>query len=148
MINIFSAENDDGRIDVARAAGSTGTAMYVYDLAPGRASSPYHYEYEEEWLLVVEGTVTVREPGGERALERGDLVCFPPGPSGAHRIMNRSDSPARTLLFSSARVPAVSVYPDSDKIGIWAGNEADDLIFRRDTAVAWSDGEEGWDRAG
>ena len=84
---------------------------------------------------------------GERTLERGDLVCFPPGPSGAHRIMNRSDSPARTLLFSSARVPAVSVYPDSDKIGIWAGNEADDLIFRRDTAVAWSDGEEGWDTA-
>ena len=137
MINIFSAENDDGRIDVARAAGSTGAAMYVYDLAPGRASSPYHYEYEEEWLLVVEGTVTVREPGGERTLERGDLVCFPPGPSGAHRIMNRSDSPARTLLFSSARVPAVSVYPDSDKIGIWTGNKADDVMVPRTAGVPY-----------
>ena len=141
MINIFSAENDEGRIDVARAAGSTGTAMYVYDLAPGRASSPYHYEYEEEWLLVVEGTVTVREPDGERTLERGDLVCVPPGPSGAHRIMNRSDSPARTLLFSSARVPAVSVYPDSDKIGIFTGRKEDNVMVRKSSNVEYFDGE-------
>ena len=146
-VNIFSSENRDGRIDVARAVGSTGTAMFVYDLAPGKSSSPYHYEYEEEWLLVVEGTVVVRLPDGERTLERGDLVCFPAGPAGAHKLMNRSTSPARTLLFSSARVPAVSVYPDSDKIGVWPGNEADELIFRRGSAVPWSDGEEGWDRA-
>jgi uncharacterized cupin superfamily protein len=147
VINIFNAENAEGRVDVARAVGSTATAMFIYDLPPGRASSPYHYEYEEEWLLVVDGTVTVREPGGERTLERGDLVCFAPGPSGAHRVMNRSDAPARTLLFSTSRVPAVSVYPDSDKIGVWAGTEADDLIFRRETAVPWAYGEEGWDRA-
>lgn len=147
MINIFDFANAEGRIDVARAVGSTGTAMYIYDLAPGQASSPYHYEYEEEWLLVVDGTITLREPAGERTLDRGALVCFPPGEAGAHRVMNHSDSPARTLLFSSSRVPAVSVYPDSGKIGIWAGNEADDLIFRRDTAVPWSYGEEGWDRA-
>jgi hypothetical protein len=57
--------------------------------------------------------------------------------------MNRSDLPARTLLFSSSRVSAVSVYPDSNKIGVWPGNVADDLVFRRDTAVPWSDGEDG-----
>jgi hypothetical protein len=57
--------------------------------------------------------------------------------------MNQSESPARTSMFSSSRVPAVSVYPDSDKIGVWPGNEADELIFRRGTAVPWSDGEEG-----
>ncbi|HEX3256107.1 MAG TPA: cupin domain-containing protein, partial [Gaiellaceae bacterium] len=72
-MNVFRAENREGRIDVARAVGSTATAMFVYDLAPGESSSPYHYEYEEEWLLVVEGTVVVRAPDGEHALERGDL---------------------------------------------------------------------------
>ena len=61
-INIFGAENPDGRIDVARAVGSTATAMFVYDLDPGEGSSPYHYEYEEEWLLVVDGG-----PGRDRA---------------------------------------------------------------------------------
>jgi uncharacterized cupin superfamily protein len=141
-INIFTAENTEGRIDVGRALESAETAMYVYDVGPGRSSSPYHYEYEEEWLLVVEGSVVVRRPDGEQTLKRGDLVRFPAGPAGAHKIMNRSDTPARTLLFSSARLPAVSVYPDSNKIGVWPGNDADDLVFRRETAVRWSDGED------
>jgi uncharacterized cupin superfamily protein len=145
--NIFGVGLPEGRIDVARLVGSAATAMYIYDLPPGQSSSPYHYEYEEEWLLVVVGTIALRTPEGERTLEHGDLVCFPPGPAGAHKIMNRSHSPARTLMFSSSRVPAVSVYPDSNKIGVWPGDETDDLIFRRDSAVPWSDGEDGWEQA-
>jgi uncharacterized cupin superfamily protein len=93
---------------------------------------------------VVEGTLVVRTPDGEHALQRGDLVRFPAGPEGAHKVMNRSDSPARTMMLSSARVPAVSVYPDRDKIGVGSGNEPDELIFKRGTAVDWSEGEEGW----
>ncbi len=146
-VNISSAENTDGRIDVAHALGSADTLMFIYDLAPGQGSSPYHYEYEEEWLLVVDGTVVLRAPDGEHTLQRGDLVRFPPGPAGAHKVMNRSDTPARTLLFSSSRAPAVSVYPDSDTIGVWAGDESNDLVFKRTTAVPWAHGEEGWDRA-
>jgi uncharacterized cupin superfamily protein len=145
VINIFTAEKREGRIDSGRALGSAETAMYIYDLAPGQALCPYHYEYSEEWLLVVDGTIVLREPGGERTLERGDLVCFTSGPAGAHQITNRSESPARTLMFSSSRAPAVSVYPDSNKIGVWPGNEVDDLVFRRDTAVSWADGEDGFD---
>jgi uncharacterized cupin superfamily protein len=145
-INIFSAESTGGRIDVGKAAGSTETLMFIYDLAPGRSSSPYHYEYDEEWLLVVDGTIVVRTPEGEHMLERGDVVRFPAGPAGAHKIMNRSDEPARTLLFSSARGLAVSVYPDSDTIGVWAGEE-NDLVFERGSAVPWAHGEEGWQNA-
>jgi uncharacterized cupin superfamily protein len=145
--NIFEAANTDGRIDVTRVTGSSSTSMFVYDLAPGTSSSPYHYEYDEEWLLVVDGTVVVRTPGGEETLARGDIVCFPAGPTGAHKVMNRSSEPARTLLFSSSRVPAVSVYPDSDKIGVWPGDDENALIFRRRSAVAWADGEEDWDKA-
>ncbi len=146
-VNVFTAENLSGRIDVSRIVGSAATAMYVYDLAPGQSSCPYHYEYEEEWLLVVDGAVVVRTPDGELALERGEIACFPAGPAGAHKVMNRSESPARTIMFSSTRAPAVSVYPDSDKIGVFPGNEADELIFKRGTAVPWSEGEDGWDKA-
>jgi uncharacterized cupin superfamily protein len=144
-INIFAAKNLEGRIDVARALGSSETAMYIYDLLPGQSQCPYHYEYNEEWLLVVDGTIVLREPDGERTLERGELVRFPPGPTGAHQITNRSESPARTLMFSSSRVPAVSVYPECNKIGVWPGNQVDDLVFRRDSAVSWAEGEEGSD---
>ena len=144
-INVFTAKKLEGRIDVGRALGSAETAMYVYDLSAGQLQCPYHYEYNEEWLLVVDGTIVLRTPDGERTLERGELVCFPSGPAGAHQIINKSESPARTLMFSSSRVPTVSIYPDSDKIGVWPGNETDDLVFRRDTAVSWADGEEGFD---
>jgi uncharacterized cupin superfamily protein len=142
-INLFSAENP-GRIDVAQAVGSRATSMYVYDIAPGRAACPYHYEYAEEWLLVVDGTVVVREPDGEHTYGRGDIVCFPPGPAGAHKVMNRSAAPARTLLFSSNQLPAISVYPDSGKVGVFPGDEADDLFLLRESSVPWSHGEDGW----
>jgi uncharacterized cupin superfamily protein len=146
-INLFSAENTEGRIDVGQATGSSEMLMFVYDLEPGASSSPYHYEYDEEWLLVVEGTVVVRTPDGEQTFERGDLVCFPAGPAGGHKIMNRSDASARTLLFSRRGLGyAVSVYPDSDTIGVWAGGE-NDLVFERGTAVPWAHGEEGWNKA-
>ena len=146
VINAFTAPNP-GRIDVAQTLGSVEAAMYIYDVDPGERASPYHYEYAEEWLLVLDGSVVVRTPEGELELERGDLVCFPAGPAGAHKVMNRSDSRARTLLFSSSRLPAVSVYPDSDKVGVWLGDGPDDLIFRRETAVAWADGEDNWNKA-
>jgi uncharacterized cupin superfamily protein len=145
--NLFTADELGGRLDVAAAAESRETAMYIYDIAPGESSSPYHYEYVEEWLLVVAGTVAVRTPDGEHTLDRGDLVRFPAGPAGAHKVMNKTDSPARTLVFSDSRLPAVSVYPDSNKIGVWPGDSTDDLIFVRDSAVPWSHGEEGWNRA-
>lgn len=143
-VNIYRVEKPEGRLDVGELLGSSGLMMFVYDLDPGRSSSPYHYEYEEEWLLVVQGTLVLRAPDGEHELRAGDLVHFRAGPEGAHKVMNRGDAPARTLMFSSARVPAVSVYPDSDKIGVWSGNEPDDLIFKRSTAVPWSEGEDGW----
>jgi len=145
VVSLPTADNVEGRIDVAAALGSSATAMYVYDLVPGQSSCPYHYEYEEEWLLVVAGEIVVRVPNGELSLSAGDLVRFPPGPDGAHKPMNRSEAPARIVMFSATRAPAVSVYPDSDKVGVFPGDG--DLYFRRITAVEWGDGEQGWDRA-
>ena len=140
-VNVFSVDKRDGRLDVAQALASSALMMFVYDLEAGASSSPYHYEYEEEWLLVIEGTLVVRAPDGEHTLRRGDLVRFPAGPEGAHKVMNRSGTPARTLMFSSARVPAVSVYPDSDKIAVWTGNRDDDTIVHRSSGVDYWSGE-------
>lgn len=147
-VNVFDAVLAQGRIDIGEAAGSTEVSTYLYDLAPGASSCPYHYEYVDEWLLVVAGPVVVRTPEGERTLDAGALVRFPAGPGGAHKIMNRGDSPARTLLLSVDHGPAVSVYPDSNKVGVWPGEfDENGLIFVRDSAVPWSHGEDGWDRA-
>jgi uncharacterized cupin superfamily protein len=150
--NVFSCEfeYDDGdpsgyRSGVARvgkAAGGQALAVKLYQLPAGESLCPYHYEYEEEWLLVLEGSVEVRVPGGVERLERGDLVCFPPGASGAHKVLNRGRQLAKVLMFSSAREPAVAVYPDSDKLGVWPGDSRDNVMLRRaDGAVGYWDGE-------
>ena len=141
-VNVFSVEKSDGRLDVAELLHAAGFVMFVYDLEPGKSSSPYHYEYEEEWLLVLEGEILLRTPEGERTVGRGELVCFPPGPAGAHKTTNASAAPARVLMFSSAHEPAVAVYPDSDKIGVWPGREEDKVMLHRaDGDVDYWDGE-------
>ena len=132
MPNLFEDEFS-GRLDLS----SEATAMYLYDLDPGE-SFPYHYEYVEEWLLVVDGVVAVRVPDREVELVRGALMRFAPGPDGAHQISNRGAAKARVLLFSRASLPAISVYPDTDTIGVWPDEETE-FYFKRSGAVSRED---------
>ncbi len=128
------------RIGKLLGAGQLGAS--VYELPPGQSICPYHYEYaEEEWLLVLEGAPTLRHPDATEVLEEWDVVCFPVGPEGAHGVRNDTDQPARVLMWSTVTYPAATVYPDSDKIGIWTGNREDDLIARRTSGVEYFDGE-------
>jgi uncharacterized cupin superfamily protein len=131
-----------GAINLAKALGAAAIAVKVIELPPGESVCPYHYEYEEEWLVVLEGDVRLRTPAGEEMLGRGGAACFPAGPAGAHQVGNAGADTARVLMFSSAREPAVAVYPDSDKIGVWPGEAGDELMVRRaDGHVDYWDGE-------
>ncbi len=126
-------------------AKTSGTS--VYELPPGQSICPYHYEYgEEEWLLVLEGPVTLRTPGGEEQLQPWDVVFFPPGPEGAHAVRNDTESTVHVLMFSTRSEVAAAVYPDSNKIGIWTGNADDDLLVRKTSGVGYWDGETGTKR--
>ena len=120
-----------GVAHITRLVGAADNAVKVFQIPPGQSICPYHYEYEEEWLLILEGEVIVRDPSGERPAARGDVIVFPAGPQGAHKVTNRGIEPALALMWSSAREPAVAVYPDSDKIGVWTGNESDNVMLRR-----------------
>jgi uncharacterized cupin superfamily protein len=131
-----------GQARVGQAVGGEALVVKVFELPPREAVCPYHYEYEEEWLVVLDGAVLVRTPEGDEQLGRGDVVCFAPGPAGAHKVSNGGEATARVLMFSSARVPAVSVYPDSDKIGVWPGNADDNVMLRRtDGHIGYWEGE-------
>jgi uncharacterized cupin superfamily protein len=127
---------------VGKTAGGEETAIKAFAIPPGESICPYHYEYVEEWLLVLDGEVVVRIPDGEHELSRGDLVRFAPGPTGAHKVSNRSEQTARVVMLSSAHEPAVAVYPDSDKIGVWTPSGVDNVMLRRlDGDVEYYDGE-------
>jgi uncharacterized cupin superfamily protein len=132
MPNLFEDEFT-GRLDLSSAE----TAMYLYDVQPGDWL-PYHYEHVEEWLLVVEGAVVVRVPDGEEELNRGALMRFAAGPDGAHQVKNRGRAKARVLLFSKAALPGISVYPDTDTIGVWPDNDTE-YYFKRSAAVSRED---------
>jgi uncharacterized cupin superfamily protein len=106
--------------------GAARTGAGVYEAREGVPIWPYHYHYpEEEWLYVLAGAPVLRDSGGRRVLQAGDIVCFPPGHRGAHTL----EGPGRFVIFSGERStgPFVSVYPDSDKISLYPGIEADGL---------------------
>jgi uncharacterized cupin superfamily protein len=153
ILNLFTAETDIGpdpadppgyhcavvRLGPKLAASRLG--MTVYDLPPGEAICPYHFEWtDEEWLIVIAGSPTLRAPGGERVLEPGDVVCFPAGPDGAHQVRNGGAAPARVAMLSTKSQVGVAEYPDSDKIGIWAGDAH--YMLRRSEHLDYWDGEQ------
>lgn len=150
-VNIFRIDTEIDETDpegygagMARFGPSIGAALLggtVYELPPGTSICPYHYEYgDEEWLLVLDGTAAVRHPKGEDELEPGDVVCFPTGPDGAHKVTNRTDSKLRVLMLSTKSPVTVAVYPDSDKIGVYPGDPLDTVMVRRESSVGY------WDR--
>jgi uncharacterized cupin superfamily protein len=149
-VNLFSAPLEDSErpdgfgFSLARLGPQLGANLVgatIYELPPGQTTFPYHYEYGcEEWLLVVTGRPTLRDPAGEHELEPGDVVCFPEGPEGAHAVTNKTDEPTRIVILSTKASPAVAVYPDSDKIGVFTRDGADDVMVRRESGVDY------WDR--
>jgi uncharacterized cupin superfamily protein len=123
-------------------AGAKKTGATLYELPPGQSICPYHYEYgEEEWLLVLQGEATVRTPDETSAVGPMELVFFPTGPSGAHEVRNDSSEPVRVLMFSNVVLPTATAYPDSDKVGVYTGDKAEDALFVRSSKVDYFHGE-------
>ena len=132
-------EPDGYRSGANRFGKEIGASMIggtVYDMDEGESVCPYHFEYgDEEWLIVLTGNPTVRTPEETTTLEPGDVVCFPAGPQGAHKVTG----PARVLMISTLNEPSVAVYPDSDKLGVFVGDYR--LMVQRDSGVDYWQGE-------
>ena len=153
IFNLFEGETDTGPDGTeppgyhCRAArlgprlGASRLGMSVYDLPPGEAICPYHFEWtDEEWLIVVSGRPTLRSPEGERVLAPGDVVCFPAGPDGAHHLRNSTeDDDVRVVLLSTKNEFGIAEYPDSDKVGVWANGTH--YMLRRSDHLDYWDGE-------
>jgi uncharacterized cupin superfamily protein len=142
----FDAQDPDGygaaAVRIGPAIGAALLGGTVYELPPGQSNCPYHYEYgNEEWLIVLDGRLSLRHPGGEDELEPGDVVCFVVGPQGAHQLRNRTEETVRVLMLSTMAEPSVAVYPDSDKIGVWPGAQSDEIMVRRESNVDYWTGE-------
>jgi uncharacterized cupin superfamily protein len=122
--------------------GAAELGATVYELPPGQSICPYHYEDpDEEWLVGLTGRVVLRTPAGEEEVGPMDVVCFPMGPEGAHKVTNRSQETARVLMLSTMPRVSVAVYPDSGKLLASPGTRDDRLMVRRESEVDYYDGE-------
>ncbi len=137
------------RARLGHQAGSQKLGASLYELAPGGSSFPLHIHHaNEELLLVLTGTPTLRTIDAERELEPGELVACPTGRSGAHRLDNRTDEPVQVLIMSTMIAPELAEYPDSGKIwtkssppGGEVGPDDVGLIARFEDKVDYFEGE-------
>lgn len=151
-VNLFGDEWDGGRdrpgwqwkrLGVGERLGAERIGASLYELAPGQRTFPNHWHViQEEWLIVLGGEPTLRDPSGERKLTAGDCVVFKRGPDGAHTIRNDTTEPVRLLLLSSDSESAgeIAFYPDSGKVGVFG--EGIRHLLRTDAELDYFDGEE------
>jgi uncharacterized cupin superfamily protein len=115
----------------------------LYELEPGDRLWPYHLHHaNEESLIVVRGSPTLRSPDGEQVLGEGDVVVFPRGKSGAHQVSNRTGEPIRVLMLSSMLAPDLVEYPDSGKVGARSVDGERVLLSRPGPMLDYWDGED------
>lgn len=118
------------------AAGSEKLGCSLYEVAPGKSAFPYHLHYaNEEAIYILQGEGSLRTPEGERRVGEGDYVSLLTGARGTHELINRSQDVLRYLCVSTMYTPEVAEYPDSGKLGVYAGaapkpGEEDTRLFK------------------
>ena len=130
-----------GLFNFKEAIGARTMTGKLFELPPGQALCPYHWETDEEWLLVLAGRLLVRHPDGEQEVGPGDLMAFPAGPEGAHKTTTVGEETARFIFLSTNNYPAVAYYPDSDKVGMWMEDRDLHVMVRRGTRLDYYEGE-------
>lgn len=137
------------RKQLGAAAGGERLGCSLYELPSGHHAWPYHYHTgNEEAIYVLEGTGTIRLDGEMYDLEAGDYAALPADESGSHKVINNSDGALRYLCLSTMNEPDLTVYPDSGKMGVYAGSPPGgrgerslDGYYRIDDDVDYWEGE-------
>eukprot|EP00439_Symbiodinium_sp_Y106_P087697 s1_g233.t1 len=95
--------------------GLTQYGVGMETLPPGSRSSIRHWHTKsDEFVLVLDGELTLITDEGEMAMTAGMVAGFAAGSENAHHLINNSDAEARFLVVGS-RVPGDEVhYPHDD----------------------------------
>ena len=114
----------------------------VYEVPPGKAAYPTHYHTAcAELFYILSGTGELSTPQGKRRVTAGDILYFPPDESGAHKLVNASDSEMLAYLdVDTLAGTDVCYYPDSGKVGVIVAGRPG-AFFTKDSAVDYYQGE-------
>ena len=117
-------------------------AAAVWELEPGSEGVDFHFHHgTEELLIVLRGRPILRTGDGERQLDEGEVVHFPPGPQGVHTVVNRSESAVRYVMVGAHASPDVVEYPDKHEFvaAAWTSSQNGKPFFVR---LPFTEGEE------
>lgn len=124
---------------VTQKAGNQLQVSFM-EIPPGRSAFPYHWhEGVTEAYVILSGRGRVRTPDAEFDVAPGQVVVFPPGPAGAHRMTNTGDEPLRYVDLDTTADPDVCHYPDSGKSAKISSHGT--AIWRDADEVGYYDGE-------
>jgi uncharacterized cupin superfamily protein len=127
-------------VRVAELAGAEHLGASLCVLEAGDEMVFHYHVYREELLIVLAGRLSLRTAVGWEELPEGEVVAFPRGERGAHGYRNDGPEPVRLLMVSEMDGPNISIYPDTNRIGIFdAGRRAErrfGALFDVDDAVA------------
>ena len=125
MTNVFEPEWDAERdaepyhwkrAFVGKQAGARDLGASLFEVAPGAATFPLHAHFaNEELLVVLSGRPTLTTRGGARELTPGEVVAFPAGLEGAHRLDNSTAEDVRVLIVSTMRAPEINAMLEDGK---------------------------------
>ena len=113
-----------------------------YEIAPGKSAFPKHYhKYNTECFYILSGTGVIETNEKNIDIKFGDIVVFPCGEAGTHKITNTShDEKLVYIDFDTTHSPDIIKYVDSGKIGVIEHNISSSF-YREDNQVDYYDGE-------
>ena len=104
---------------LAQFGGASHVGVCMEELAAGKQACPNHYHHlEEEQLMMMSGSCTLRLGEQEFILTEGSYVVFPAGQKAGHSLFNHSDQVCRYLVIGERNPHDVVVYPDSGRISV------------------------------
>ena len=155
FVNLDDLEFDDveengyytsRRARFSAAIGARKLGYNLTELPPGKAQCPFHsHRAEEEMFLVLEGEGELRFGSQRYRIRKHDVIACPTGDAGvAHQIINTGSTTMRYLSLSNVEEVEVCEYPDSSKVGVFAGSSGGASLrglHRTSSAVDYYDGE-------
>jgi uncharacterized cupin superfamily protein len=118
-------------LQLGRAGGLTQFGVNITILPPGARSSLRHWHLnEDEFVMVLEGELTLVTDAGEHLMRAGDCAAFPAGQPEGHTLVNRSAAEGRFLVVGTRAPHEVCTYTDVDLKVEMQGGEA--RFSRRD----------------
>ncbi len=112
------------------------------EIPPQKSAYPYHFHAAiTEVFYIIDGNGKIETPDGDKEVTKGDVIVFPQGKEGAHRILNTSESEMLIYLdYDTTATADVVSYPHSRKIGFIVDGQPD-AIFESSNNVDYYKGE-------